>query len=156
VDVGIDDFAKKIIGTVEDIDYPNLGMEVQKGQHLFSIKQKTHDIPFNAPVSGKVIAVNKQLLEDLEQLDFSSYGKNKICSIEASSLDEELKDLKIGQKAVDFYNEDLAKLQIYIQKYVTATEDENNIPADGHVYIGELEALKEKDLNAIVNDFFKR
>lgn len=156
VDVGVDDFAKKIIGKVDDIDFPNLGMEVKKGQHLFSIKQKTHSIPFNAPVSGKVVSVNKSLLDDLEQLDYSSYGKNRICTIEATSLDEELKDLKIGQAAVNFYNEDISKLHEYIGNYVTSTEDETNIPADGHVYIGELEALKEKDLNAIVNDFFKR
>lgn len=156
VDVGLDDFAKKIIGNVEDIDLPNLGMEVQKGQHLFSIKQKTHSIPFNSPVSGKIAFVNKLLLDDLERLDISSYDKNWICSIEATHLDDELKELKIGQVAVDFFNDDISRLYDYIKKYVTSTEDESKIPADGHVYIGELEALKDKDLNAIVNDFFKR
>lgn len=156
VDVGIDDFAKKIIGKVDDIDLPNLGMEVKKGQHLFSIKQKTHSIPFNSPVSGRVASVNKILLDDLEQLDFSAYDKNRICSIKAANLDEELKELKIGQAAVDFFNEDISRIYEYVKKSVTSTEDENNIPADGHVYIGQLEALKEKDLNAIVNDFFKR
>jgi CheY-like chemotaxis protein/glycine cleavage system H lipoate-binding protein len=156
VDVGLDDFAKKVIGKVEDIDLPNLGMEVKKGDRLFSIKQKTHSIPFNAPVSGKVIAINKMLMEDLEKLDYSSYGKNQICTIEASDLDSELKDLKIGQAAVIFYNEDIARLKEYIEKYVTSTEDESKVPADGHVYLGELEELKEKDYNAIVSDFFRR
>lgn len=156
VDVGIDDFAKKIIGKVEDVDYPNLGMEVKKGDLLFSVKQKTHSIPFIAPVSGKVVAVNKQLLEDLEQLDYSTYGKNLICTIDATNLDGELGELKIGQAAVNFYNDDIAKLQSYIEKFVTSTEDESIIPADGHIYLGELEALKDKDFNAIVSDFFKR
>ena len=156
VDIGIDDFAKKIIGKVDDIDLPNLGMEVQKGQHLFSILQKTHSIPFNSPVSGKITTVNKLLLDDLEQLDYSAYDKNMICSIEATNLENELKDLKIGQAAVDFFNEDISRLHEYVKKSVTSTEDELNIPADGHVYLGQLEALKEKDLNAIVNDFFKR
>lgn len=156
VDVGIDDFAKKIIGKVDDIDLPDLGMEVKKGQHLFSIKQKTHSIPFNSPVSGKVAAVNKLLLEDLDKLDYSAYDKNRVCCIEATNLDEELKELKIGQTAVDFFNEDISRLHEYVKKSVTSTEDESSVPANGHVYIGQLEALKEKDLNAIVNDFFKR
>lgn len=156
VDVGIDDFAKKIIGKVDDIDFPNLGMEVKKGERLFSIKQKAHSIPFNAPVSGKVVAINKVLKDDLEKLDYSSYGKNSICTIDANNLDNELKEMKIGQAAVEFYNKDIAKLQVYIEKYVTSTEDETKIPADGHVYLGELEVLKEKDYNAIVNDFFVR
>ena len=32
--------------------------------------------------------------------------------------------------------------------------DENAVPADGKVHIGELAALKDKDLNIIINDFF--
>ena len=154
VDVGIDDFAKKIVGKVEDIDMPNLGMEVKKGQHLFSLKQKKHSIPFNSPISGKVAWTNKALLENLERLDYTPYNKNRICSIEASHLDEELQLLSIGQGAVNFFNDDIARLYNYVRTSVTSTEDESSVPADGHVYIGELEALKDKDLNAIVNDFF--
>ncbi|KAA3612194.1 MAG: response regulator [Calditrichaeota bacterium] len=156
VDIGIDDFAKKIIGKIDDIDLPNLGMEVKKGDHLFSVLQKTHSIPFKSPVSGKVTLVNRPLLEDLEQLDNSAYGKSRICVVEGNNLDEELKELKIGQAAVDLFNEDISHLNDYVKKSVTATEDESKVPADGHVYLGELEVLKEKDRNAIINDFFNR
>ncbi|KAA3610129.1 MAG: response regulator [Calditrichaeota bacterium] len=154
VDIGIDDFAKKIIGKIDSIDFPNPGMEVRQGQLLFTVKQKTHSIPFNSPISGKVSGINKILLDDLDLLDFSAYEKNSICTIEASNLDDELKDLKIGQTAVEFFNEDISRLHDYVKKSVTSTADEENVPADGHLYLGELEALKEKDLNAIVNDFF--
>jgi len=154
VDVGIDDFANKIVGKIEDIDLPNLGMEVQKGQHLFSLKQRKSSIPFNSPVSGKVRWTNKALLEDLDRLELSPYDKNRICSIEASHLDKELQELRIGQSAVEFYNEDIARLYEYVRTSVTSTEDENKVPADGHVYVGELESLKDKDLNAIISDFF--
>lgn len=153
-DIGLDDFAKKIIGKIDDIDFPNLGMDVKKGERLFSVMQKTHSIPFSAPLSGKVVSVNKTLHEDPERLDFSSYGKNHICTINASNLNNELKELKIGQAAVDFYNDDIEKLKNYISRFVTSTEDETKIPADGHVYLGELEVLKDKDYNAVVNDFF--
>ena len=156
VEVGIDDFAKKIIGKIEDIDLPNLGMEVKQGQHLFSVQQKTYSIPFNSPISGKVTAVNKIMLDDLDQLEYTPYDKNYVCVIQAGNLDDELKNLKIGQAAVNFFNEDIAQLHDYVTKSVTSTNDEESVPADGHLYIGELEALKEKDLNAIVNDFFKR
>lgn len=154
--VGIDDFAKKIIGKIDALDLPNLGMEAKKDQHLFNVKQGIHSIPFNAPISGVVASINNALVDDLEQLEINSYGKNYFCIIDASKLDEELSDLKIGQSAVDFFNEEIAKLHDYVKKSVTETIDESKVPADGHVYIGELEALKEKDLNAIVNDFFKK
>ncbi len=156
VNVGIDDFAKKIIGKIDSIDLPNLGMQAKKGQLLFTVKQGTHSIPFNAPISGTVESVNKALLDDLDRLNLNAYGKNYFCIIDAEKLDEELFDLKIGQSAVEFFNEEITKLHDYVKKSVTETKDEDKVPADGHVYIGELEALKEKDLNAIIKDFFKK
>jgi len=156
VKVGMDDFAKKIIGTIDTLDMPNLGMEVNKGQHLFSIHQGEHVIPFQAPISGTVTMVNQDLLEDLEELDYSAYGKNFICVIEPTKLDEELVTLNIGQGAVNFFNKDIDRLYRYVKEHVTTTENENRVPADGFVYLGELEALKEKDLSWIVHEFFDR
>ena len=148
VNVGIDDFAKKIIGKIDSIDLPNLGMDINKGQLLFTVKQGVHTIPFNAPVSGKVESVNKALLDDLDRLEMNSYGKNCFCILDGAKLNEELSDLKIGQSAVEYFNDEIAKLYDYVKKSVTETTDEAKVPADGHVYIGELEAMKEKDLNA--------
>jgi CheY-like chemotaxis protein len=154
--VGIDDFAKKLIGKIDAIEFPNLGMEVRKGQHLFSIKQGTHSIPFKSPVTGKVEHINKALQEDLERLDVNTYGKNWICKIDATQLDVEVRDLHIGHGAVTLFNEDIKKVQSYVQRAVKATTDEKKFPADGHLYLGEMEALKDKDLQVIVKDFFER
>ncbi len=156
VSVGMDDFAKKIIGKIDSIDMPNLSMEVKQGQNLFTVKQGTHSIPFKAPVSGRVIKVNKVLADNPKMLDLSPYGKSWICQLEATNLDQELSTLKIGQGAVDFFNQDIDQLHKYVKKTVTSTADESKIPADGHIYLGELEGLKDKDINAIVADFFER
>lgn len=155
VNVGVDDFAKKIIGKVSSIEMPNLGMDVKQGQVLFSLKQGTTFIPFNAPVSGRITKINKHLAENLDELELTPYDDNWICQIDASTLDEELGSLKIGQSAVAFFNDEINKLSDYVKKSVSSTTDESRIPADGHVYMGELEVLKDKDINAIINDFFK-
>jgi CheY-like chemotaxis protein/glycine cleavage system H lipoate-binding protein len=154
--VGIDDFAKKIIGTIDFVELPNLGMEINKGKNLFSIKQGTQSIPFNSPISGKVEKINKALLNDLERLESTPYYKNWFCRIDASHLDEELKDLKIGQNAVDFYNKDIERLQNYIIQFVKSTKDEKEVPANGKLYLGELTHLKTKDLDVIIDEFFRR
>lgn len=154
--VGMDDFAKKLIGKIDSIDFPNLGMTVKKGQHLFSIKQGTFSIPFKSPVSGKVEHINKALGDDLERLDFTPYGKNWICKIDGEQLDAEIKELHIGHGAVSMFNNDIKQVQSYIQKSVLSTKDETRVPADGHLYLGEMEELKEKDLQVIVKDFFER
>lgn len=153
---GIDDFAKKIIGKIEDIEFPNLGMEVKKGQHLFSIKQGTISIPFKAPISGKVESLNKAIMNDLDRLETTTYYKNWICRIDATKLNEELKELKIGLSAVDYYNKDIERLQNYLKHYVKSTKDEAKVPANGQLYLGILAQLEEKDLNVVLSEFFKR
>jgi len=154
VSVGIDDFARKLIGHIDGIELPNLGMAVKKGQPLFNVKQGTYSIPFMSPISGKVNKVNRALLDSLELLEFNPYDKSWICQIDADNLDNELSDLKIGQAAVNFYNEDINKLNTFVKE--TVSETKNGMPADGHVYIGELEELSDKDRNAIISDFFRR
>lgn len=156
VSVGIDDFAKKLIGKIDAIEFPNLGMDVKKGEHLLSLRQGTHSIPFNAPVSGRVEQINKALGDDLERLEYSTYGKNWLCKIDASQLDAEIRELHIGNSAVELFNKDIKQIQNYIRKSVTSTKDEKKIPADGHLYRGEMEELKESDLKIIVKDFFER
>jgi len=154
--IGIDDFAKKIIGEVEDIEFPNLGMEVNKDQHLFSIKQGTISIPFKAPISGKVESLNKAIMNDLDRLETTTYYKNWICRIDALKLNEELSELKIGQSAVDYFNKDIERLQNYLKHYVKSTKDEAIVPANGQLYLGILAQLKEKDLNIVLSEFFKQ
>ena len=83
VKIGIDDFAKKLIGKIDDILFPNLGMIIQKGQPLFSIKQGKRTLHFNSPVSGLVSKLNHDLRDDLLALDYSPYEKNWFCSIDA-------------------------------------------------------------------------
>lgn len=39
VKVGMDDFAKKLIGKIDSVELPNLGMEAKVGQPLFIVKQ---------------------------------------------------------------------------------------------------------------------
>ncbi len=79
VKIGIDDFAKKLFGKVDDIEFPNLGMHVKKGQPLFSVKQGNRSIAFSSPVSGQVSKVNTPLLKELESLDITPYDRNWFC-----------------------------------------------------------------------------
>ena len=105
--VGIDDFAKKLIGKINSIEFPNLGMIVKAGQPLFTIKQENKTITFNSPISGKVIKINKPLQYDVELLNVTPYDSNWVCIIDAENLDTELKELKIGKTAVSLYQDDI-------------------------------------------------
>ncbi len=152
--VGIDDFAKKMIGKIDVIEFPNLGMNIKSGQPLFTIKQGSKTITFNSPVSGKVLENNKPLQYDLSKLNVTTYGSNWICMVDAENLDNELKGLKIGKSAVSLYQDDIEHF-IDIRKKsikpVKAGEYE-----DSEIYVGELENLDESNWNKVSSEFFKR
>ncbi|MEG8990569.1 response regulator [Ignavibacteria bacterium 4148-Me] len=151
VKVGIDDFAKKLIGKVDSIEFPNLGMTITKGQPLFSIRQNKRTIQFLSPVSGLVKSINHELSENLEALEFTPYGKNWICIIDADKLDLELQQLKIGKSAVTFYQEEIEK---YINKMKEIVKKE--APMEEEMYWGQLENLEEKDWYIITGEFFRK
>ncbi len=153
VRVGIDDFAAKILGKIDAVEPPSVGMEVKQGQLLFNIHIGQEIVPFHSPVSGKVMQVNKKVESDPDLLSITPYENNWICKIDADHIEDDLKILKIGQEAVSFYESEIERLKKEIKK-VTKTKDEQNVPADGRVYVGELRALMSKDLHAIVSDFF--
>lgn len=153
VRIGLDDFAKKLIGKIDDIEFPNLGMNITQGQPLFIIKQGKKSIQFNSPVSGQVAKVNNDLGDNIDVLDYSTYEKNWICIVDADKLDTELSQLKIGKNAVNFYQDEIEKYTKEIKNFISKDEDRKE---SFDLYWGQLENLEEKDWYIITGEFFKK
>jgi CheY-like chemotaxis protein len=149
--IGIDDFAKKLLGHIDAIDFPEVGTQVRAGQPLFSIRQKGRRADFNAPLSGKVVAINASLRTDCEELDDSPYGKNWICIVEGNNLDTELADSKIGKSAVALFQEDFDRFRAFARK---ATDEAFVDPAS--LCVGAFESLDDSRWNSGVSEFFGR
>jgi len=150
VKTGIDDFAKKIIGDIDDIEMPNLGMKANKGSILFSIKQKNRTISFISPISGVVTKINTSLKEDIDSINITPYETSWICSIDADNLDNELKDLKIGKAAVTFYHQEIDR---YTEKITELRANDKSIDKSKPLFVGELSELDEYNWNNIVKEF---
>jgi CheY-like chemotaxis protein len=153
VKVGLDDFARKLIGKIDAIEFPNLGLSIRKGQRLFAAKQDNRRVIFNSPVSGKVKEINKVVNTDIESIEFSPYENNWICQIDAEELDSEIPQLMIGKAAVTFYQEDIEHLQNIKKKIKTGSEEDK---ANGHLYIGEMEKLDDVSWKRYCEEFFEK
>jgi glycine cleavage system H lipoate-binding protein len=154
VKVGIDDFAKKIVGKIDSVGLPNLGMTIKKGQSLFTITQGQRTLSFKSPVSGKVKEVNKFINNELDSLDFSPYDKNFVCELDADELDLELPALKIGKSAVSFFQDEIERLQTLKKKTMTGKEAESE-PA-GTIFVGEMEKLDDITWKRFATEFFEK
>jgi len=154
--IGIDDFAKKLLGKIHDIEFPNLGMEIQAGQPLFRIKQDNRSLPFNSPISGKVSKINSKLVQNLADLDITSYEKNWICIIDAEKLDEEVKNLKIGKTAVSFFQDDIDLFKTQISQVMDNKVTAKELKDNSELFLGEFEKLNDKNWYKVTSEFFNR
>jgi CheY-like chemotaxis protein len=153
VRVGLDDFARKLIGHIDAIEFPNLGMTVQLGRPLFTITRAKRRVTFLAPVSGKVIDTNSGLGKHPEALETTPYAENWICLIDADKLDTEIPALKIGNAAVSFFQEEIERFKETVKKMSRHRAD-GSTPAED-LYTGELQDLDDRDHDSVVAKFFR-
>ena len=149
VKLGIDDFAKKIIGKINGIDSPNLGMELSVGQTIFSIKQGNKRISFPSPISGKVLRVNEELCKTPDILDNSPYASNWLCELDCNNLDEELKNLKIGKSAVNYYRDQIDELNFLIKGLTKSN-------GNSYAYLSLLEKVDQNEFTKLSDKFFSK
>jgi CheY-like chemotaxis protein/glycine cleavage system H lipoate-binding protein len=147
--IGLDDFARKLLGRVDKIDFPNIGMNVKAGQALFSVNQGQRWAQFNSPLSGKVVEINEALARDCSMLGDNSYGNSWICVIEGDDLDAELPQLKIGRSAVALFQEDIDRFQAFVQKV-----DGSEVSDPATLCIGAFEKLDDARWESAVKEFF--
>jgi len=154
VKVGLDDFANKLIGKVDKIEFPNLGMIVKKSQVLFTVYKGNRGIPFKSPISGKIIKINNCCLEeDYSKLELSPYLEHWMCILDADDLDSELQDLKIGKAAITLYQDDLEKLRT-LHKKISVNNDNVNYKPEEVIEIGEMGKLDENSWERYLKEFF--
>jgi CheY-like chemotaxis protein/glycine cleavage system H lipoate-binding protein len=151
--VGVDDFAKKLIGKVDAMDLPNLGMPVKVGQTLFSLKQGVHSVRFASPLDGTVSRINNGLAKEPTRLNATPYDQNWVCVVEPDHLDTDLAGLKIGQTAVEFFQEEIERFKATVKDIV---HPGNGNGKSTDLYIGELERLEDKDWSDVAGKFFER
>jgi CheY-like chemotaxis protein len=154
--IGIDDFAKKLIGKIDAIELPNLGMNVKAGQPLFTVKQGTRSVTFNSPVTGKVSQINTLLKENLGALEITPYEKNWICALDTDKIDDEIKLMTIGKSAVNLFQNDIERFKVLIKDLLKSEKKEGEYVEEGQIYVGQLEKLNDVNWQKIIAEFFVR
>lgn len=156
VTVGLDDFAFKVIGKINDISFPNSGIFVKQGHPLFTIKQKGRSIPIHSPVSGNVTEINIKLSEQLDNLNKLTHDQKWICKIDAKNIHNEIKDLKIGQSAMEFFQDDIEKLREFIKDQFKDQLSEKDLKAEDYSFLSYIQKLDDNGWKKLVSEFFNR
>lgn len=152
--VGMDDFAKKLIGRIDAVEMPELNATVQAGQPLFAVRQGTRRIQFHAPISGSVMKLNQSLAKLNFTPEVTPYHNHWVCVISGEKLDAEMPSLKIGKSAVALFQEDLARITTFMHD--TAKAGPAGDMVDEALCIGALEKLDDTQWTRAAGLFFGR
>jgi glycine cleavage system H protein len=87
--VGITDFAQGQLGDIVFVELPSEGMELMR-EDTFGVVESVKTVSdVYAPVSGKVVAINKDLESQPELINNDPYGKGWMVEIEFSNSNPE-------------------------------------------------------------------
>jgi glycine cleavage system H protein len=96
VRVGIDDFAQKLVGKIDAIQFPGIGSQVTQGEKGWSLQVGSKSIDMLSPVDGKIVDINKSLMSSPESISRDPYGQSWIMKVEAPKISSNLKNLLSG------------------------------------------------------------
>ncbi|MEE4254713.1 MAG: glycine cleavage system protein GcvH [Desulfuromusa sp.] len=101
--IGITDFAQDQLGDVVFVELPEVGDNVEAGETFGVVESVKAVSDVYAPVSGEVVEINEDLLDEPETLNNSPYDAGwmvKVKLSDSSALDE-LMDVAAYQEFVE-------------------------------------------------------
>jgi len=109
--VGLDDFARKALESLERIELPVAGVRVRRGDVLFVLRRGEEIARLRAPVSGVVAQVNPALQRHPGLLLESPYDEGWVCTLRPTELSSELPGLRIGKPVIRWYQDEIARMR---------------------------------------------
>jgi glycine cleavage system H protein len=99
--IGITQYAQEALGDVVFVELPEVGTELEVGDTIGVVESVKAVSDIYAPVSGKVLAVNEDLLDSPELINQDPYGEGWILEIEITGGEDQLLDAAEYQKLVE-------------------------------------------------------
>ena len=124
VKIGIDDFLQHITGTLTRIEMMDAGEKIKKGDRMLTIIRKGKQLNINAPVSGKIAAQNKALINNSSLLNNAPYGEGWIYEIEPTNWLLEIQFLNMAEKYKYWLKGEFLRLKDFFATAVKANSSE--------------------------------
>lgn len=156
--IGVDDFAQKVIGTIERIEIVPLGSEIKKGDSLMTVYHGSRMLSIPAPITGKVLTVNESLIDSPNRLHQDPYLAGWVVVVAPKNISSELHFLIIADEAAKWLRKEVSRFRDFIK-----AQSQIGVPAPAGVTMldggaplnGVLEQFNEKTWNAFQQEFLK-
>jgi len=97
--VGVDDFARHLVGKVERVKPPRVGSWMRQGGVGGSLRGAGHEADLVAPLEGEVIEVNHDARRDPDAVNEDPYGRGWLYKVRTANMTANLRNLLDGSTA---------------------------------------------------------
>jgi len=110
VRLGLDDFATRLVGPVDEYQLPTLGRKVKQTEIYLSLAREGNTADVLSPVSGTVVAVNQEVLRRPRLTNQRPYSDGWLLVVEPDKLKTNLKNLLFGAETGGWMEKEVARL----------------------------------------------
>lgn len=123
VKVGIDDFLQHITGNYTRIIMKDPGESVKKNDQFITLVQDGKQLNIYSPVSGKIVAINKNLKAHPSLINSSPYEAGWLYKIEPSNWLREIQFLLMGMKYREWVRKEFQRVKDFLTASVNTNPD---------------------------------
>jgi glycine cleavage system H lipoate-binding protein len=147
VRVGLDDFAARVVGEIDQFDLPARGRWLRQGERGWTIGRGAHRFQMLSPIEGEVVEVNPEVVRDPSLAQRDPYGAGWLVAVNAPAVDGNMKNLLHGRLAQRWMEESVGGLHTRL-----SPGSENRLQ-DGGQAIGDILSLvPEAEWDRFVQD----
>ena len=99
VRVGLDDFASKLVGKIDNIALPQRGRWVRQGQKIWTIFRYGKSVDMVSPIEGTVSDINEAVVKDPELARKDPYGDGWLLTVQSPDAKTNFRNLLGGDLA---------------------------------------------------------
>lgn len=150
VRVGMDDFASKLVGKIDNITLPQRGRWVRQGQKIWTILREGKSVDMVSPIEGTVTEVNESVAKNPQLVNQDPFGEGWLVKVQAPDSKLNFRNL-LGGTLARLWTEDSAlRLRKRMPVAMAAA-----LAQDGGVAVDDITAhLPEEDWATLTREFF--
>jgi glycine cleavage system H lipoate-binding protein len=132
--IGLDDFARKLIGAAGGIKAPARGEWLHQGGRAFAMKLDDKEAALVSPVEGEVVDVNRDLAGQPGLAAEDPYGRGWVLKVKAPQLAANLRNLLTGRLARKWMEDSREALELRLMAFSGSVLQDGGEPASdlGH------------------------
>jgi glycine cleavage system H protein len=127
--VGVDDFARRLIGPAASVKAPARGDWVHQGARAFALKVDGKMAELVSPVEGEVVEVNRDVTEKPGLASEDPYGRGWVLKVKAPNLANNLRNLLSGRLARKWMEDSREALELRLMALSGSVLQDGGEPA---------------------------